>query len=65
MRYSDATENILTEQHAIATRRTAFEAGLVAVKGLLRDRGIVDGPVCLLVTPGAFQTTKSGLSGLL
>lgn len=48
MRYSDATENILTEQHAIATRRTAFEAGLVAVKGLLRDRGIVDGPVCFV-----------------
>lgn len=47
-RLSQKEEIILDAQQAIAKRRTAFESGLVRVKGLLRDSGKDQKPTCFI-----------------
>lgn len=47
-RLSHREETILDAQQIIAQRRTAFEAALVRVKGLLRDRGEAKKPTCFI-----------------
>jgi len=47
-RLSRREEVVLDAQQAIAQRRTAFEAALVRVKALLRDRGEARKPTCFI-----------------
>lgn len=47
-RLSRREEVIMDVQQAIAQRRTAFEAALVRVKGLLRDQGEEKKPTCFI-----------------
>ena len=47
-RLSHKEEAVLDAQQAIAQRRTAFEAALVHVKGLFRDRGEEKKPTCFI-----------------